>query len=110
MKHWFSVLTLLGLSVTNTYAQTWEITPEFWQMPRSANSVSHDPQLQAAVANYLRAPNSKMRVHYQKRDEANAWAEELRGWLIALGIEADRIELVDDNPAALLKLEVTDKP
>lgn len=78
-------------------------------MPRSAQRVLRDTTLRAVVADYLRTPKAKIRVHYQKRDEASAQAEEVRGWLIALGIESDRIELVDDNPADLLKLEVTDK-
>lgn len=99
---------LISLASVNVGAQTWEIAPEFWLSPRNGDSVLQNPQLRAGMNMYLRAPESKVRVHYQKRDESTAQAEELRGWLIALGIEADRIVLMDDNPQPTLKLEITD--
>lgn len=99
---------LMGLFSASIGAQTWEIGPDFWLTPRRADYVLQSPELRAGMSAYLRAPQSKLRVHHQKRDEATAQAEELRGWLIALGIEADRIELLDDNTQANLKLEIMD--
>ena len=89
-------------------AQTIELSPEFWLAPRSGQAVRDNPQLQAAVAVYLQAAQARVRLHHQKRDESTAQAEELRGWLIALGIEADRINLEDDNSVEPIKLEITE--
>ncbi len=103
-----ALILLLSLSSLKLGAQTWEIGPDFWLTPRRADAVLQNPESRAGMAAYLRAPESKLRLHYQKRDEATAQAEELRGWFIALGVEADRIELLDDNPRPNLKLEITD--
>lgn len=87
-------------------AQTFALPAEFWLAPRSGLAVRADPQLQRAVTAYLQSERTRIRVHHQKRDESIAQAEELRGWLIALGVEAGRLELTDDNPVDLIKLEI----
>lgn len=106
MKHslWTIILTTLWIAPCS--AQILEIAPEFWLAPRSGQTVRDNPQLQSTVAAYLQSPHARVRLHYQKRDESTAQAEELRGWLIALGIEADRIDLEDDNTVDPIKLEI----
>lgn len=89
-------------------AQTFSIPGEFWLAPRSGQTIRAEPQLQQAFAAYLQSERTRLRVHHQKRDESIAQAEELRGWLIALGVEAERIEMVEDNPLAPIKLEIMD--
>jgi len=54
----------------------------------------------------LQSERARLRLHHQKRDESIAQAEELRGWLIALGVEAERIEMVDGNPLNAIKIEI----
>ena len=89
-------------------AQVFTLPQEFWQAPRSGSAVRAEPQLQQAFAAYLGAPRTRWLLHHQKRDESIAQAEELRGWLIALGVEAERIELADDNTLNTLKLEIVE--
>ena len=89
-------------------AQTFTVPGEFWQAPRSGQTVRAEPQLQRAFAAYLKTERTRLRLHHQKRDESIAQAEELRGWLIALGVEAERIEMADDNPLNTLQLEIMD--
>ena len=87
-------------------AQTFTLPVEFWLAPRSGQAVRAQPQLQQALTAYLQSERARIRVHHQKRDESIAQAEELRGWLIALGVEAARLELTDENPLDLIKLEI----
>lgn len=89
-------------------AQTFTLPLEFWLAPRSGQALRAQPQLQQALAAYLQSERTRIRVQHQKRDESIAQAEELRGWLIAMGVEADRIELTDENPADTIKLEIMD--
>ncbi len=89
-------------------AQTYALTSDFWLAPRSGQAVRAQPQLQQALAVYLQSERARIRVHHQKRDESIAQAEELRGWLIAMGVEAARIELTDENPVDVIKLEIMD--
>jgi hypothetical protein len=89
-------------------AQTYTVPEEFWLAQRSGQALRAQPQLQQALVAYLQSERTRIRVHHQKRDESIAQAEELRGWLIAMGVEAARIELTDENPADLIKLEIMD--
>ena len=89
-------------------AQTFTLPSEFWLAPRSGQAVRAEPQLQQAFSAYAQSDRVRVRLHHQKRDESIAQAEELRGWLIALGLEAERIEMADDNSIDAIKLEVTD--
>ena len=108
MKWALGISLATVLWVTTCGAQTIELAPEFWLSPRSGQMVRDNPQLQSIVAIYLQSPLARVRLHHQKRDESTAQAEELRGWLIALGIEADPIDLEDDNPVDPIKLEITE--
>mgnify|MGYP001596163115 CR=1 FL=1 len=89
-------------------AQTYNLPIDFWLAPRSGQAVRAEAQLQQALTAYLQSERTRIRVHHQKRDESIAQAEELRGWLIALGVEAARIELTDENPLDAIKLEIMD--
>ena len=106
MRRVLWAIMVAGLWIAPCSAQTIELSPEFWLAPRSGQAVRDNPQLQAAVAAYLQSPQARLRLHHQKRDESTAQAEELRGWLIALGIEADRIDLEDNNTVDPIKLEI----
>jgi len=101
---------LAGLWVMPAGAQTFDVPSELWLMPRSGQTVRDNAQLQRALAVYFQLVQPRVRLHYRKSDEAAAQAEELRGWLIALGIDAERIDLVEDNPAGPIKLEITESP
>lgn len=100
-------LAIIGLCwCASSLAQTFTLPSDFWLAPRSGQTVRGTPQLQQAVAAYLRLDRGGLRLHHQKRDESIAQAEELRGWLIALGVEAGRIEMADDNPLDTITLEI----
>ena len=106
MKWLLGVSLIAALWINACSAETILLAPEFWLAPRSGQTVRDNSQLQSMVAIYLQSPLARVRLHHQKRDESSAQAEELRGWLIALGIEADRIDLEDDNPVDPIKLEI----
>lgn len=93
---------------TQCVAQTFTLPAEFWLSPRSGQAVRAEPQLQQAFAAFAQSDRTRLRLHHQKRDESIAQAEELRAWLIALGLEAERIEMTEDNPIDAIKLEIMD--
>lgn len=103
------LLTLMVLVwAVPSSAQTFSVPNEFWLTPRSGQVVRTEPSLQQAFAAYIQSDRTHLRLHHQKRDESIAQAEELRSWLLVLGIEAGRIEMVDNNPLNTLKLEIVD--
>ncbi len=64
-----------------------------WDQVTSAVSVLQLPALQRAVSRYESTLNSNMVIRYPGGDDGNAWAVELRNWLVSLGVSLDRIKL-----------------
>jgi len=89
-------------------AQAFDVPTELWLAPRSGQAIRNNAQISQALERYFQLAQARVRLHHHKRDESSAQAEELRGWLIALGIEASRIELVEDSPTDQLTLDITD--
>lgn len=89
-------------------AQDFTLPESFWLSPRSGPAVIAEPAIAQAVTRFLHRPGARLVLHHARGDEASAQAEELRGWLIALGLEASSIELVPDGAAGrALRIEVT---
>ena len=106
MKFGFPAVLMVWCWVAPSVAQTFVLPSDFWHVQRNGQTLRAAPQLQQALAAYLQSEQARLRLHHQKRDESIAQVEELRGWLIALGVEAERIELSDDTTADAIKLEI----
>lgn len=76
------------------------VPAELWEQPRSAQAVLAQPILRQAIAAWFTQPASPLVVHHGNGEETQLRAEELRGWLIALAVEAARIELRGDMPGS----------
>ena len=94
------------------------ITAEDWARPRSGESLVRMPALKRTVRDYLdqkRKSSQKdqrgqrISSRHPRGEEGVLWAEELRGWLVALGIPSADITV---NPASgridAVELAVTD--
>lgn len=67
--------------------------------PRDSIAVSRHPVLRTAVTPLLQDPYATLRLRYPGGDEGSLRAGELRAWLVALGIEAERIALQPGSSA-----------
>lgn len=76
------------------WAEQWDVTASQWAQPRNGEALVRHPGISAAVQRLLGSPGSSLELHYAGGDDGLLWASELRGWLIALGVESPRIELV----------------
>jgi len=65
-----------------------------WDQVQSAMSVIQLPALQRVVSQFESTPDSILVIRYPGGDAGNAWAFELRNWLVALGISLDEIHLL----------------
>lgn len=98
-------LLLIPLSAA---AERWTLSPAFWLTPRSGARILAEPAITQAVGRVLDEPRARLRLHHARDDESQAQAEELKGWLTALGIDPARIELAADGGVdRLLAIEVT---
>jgi hypothetical protein len=87
-------------------AQVADLPPELWDRPRSAQSVMAQPVIRQAVAALQARSDARLRIVHAARQEPVLQAEELRAWLIALGVEHTRVQLRADNAAAAIRLEI----
>ncbi len=83
------------------------ITAEQWARPRSGDSVVKLPGLATLVEAVERDAASRLVVRFAGGDEGSLWAEELRSWLVALGLPSARIQLEPGLPQSdALRLEL----
>ena len=87
------LLSLLLCSVS--WAQpVGSITAEQWSRPRHGEGLVDMPGLNTAIDAYLRRADGQIVIHHPAEEEGLFWAEELKGWLTALGVESSAIRLV----------------
>ncbi len=77
-------------------AQTFVVPPELWDRPRSGRVMLEQAAIRQAVNTYLAQPGARLVVHHGSSQESALLAEELRAWLMALAVEAERVTLRGD--------------
>ncbi|MCE5182238.1 MAG: hypothetical protein LLG15_10600 [Betaproteobacteria bacterium] len=101
------LLVWCGLAISQAFGQSWEVSPELWEKPRSGVAVRTQASLHQCVEAYLAQPAARILIHHADNEESLLQAEELRAWLVALAVEAARIELaVDLKPNRNLNVEL----
>lgn len=70
------------------------ITAEDWSHPRNGVFVARLPAVAAAVDQMTARPNRKLLIRYPDGEAGVLWAQELRAWLVAMGISSNRIDIV----------------
>lgn len=98
---WFAALVA-------AQAQGVAVVSDLWDRPRTARAVLAEPAVRQAVAAWISQAPARLSIHHAPGQEAPVQAEELRAWLIALGIEAERVTLRGDlRIGEPLRLEVS---
>jgi hypothetical protein len=105
--NWFRGVWLL-IAMLAGQAQAADLAPEFWDRPRSAQTVLAQPAIRQAVAALQYRSDARMLIVHGTRQESQAQAEELRAWLVALAVESARVQLRADLAAATIRLEIVD--
>jgi len=94
---WRSVFItfFMAIAVSVCTAETVRvITAEEWSRPRRGADLVALPALADTVNDFLRRPDQLIQIRYPGGEEGVLWAEELRGWLVALGLESANLRLV----------------
>lgn len=90
--------------------QSFPLPAEFWEQPRSAQALLEQPALRSNVSAWLAKPGGTLVIHHSSGEDALLRAEELRAWLIALAVEATRIDVAGDLPGnGELRIELITK-
>lgn len=103
MSRWLQIVVTVMLPLS---LQAAEIAPELWDRPRSAQAVMAVPAIRQAVAAWQQNAAARIMIVHGARPEAQAQAEELRAWLVALAVDSARLFLRVDPAAGSVSVEV----
>lgn len=94
LKHTaFILFSLLALVASAAHAETCVVDDGFWQQPRSGMAVLNNTAIKPCVMALLADNKGKLFIIYNDTDESGISANELRQWLVALALPAERIIL-----------------
>ena len=85
-------ITLLLLSLP-ALAEPITLTADDWARPRSGEVVASHPLVARIVDAFEHKPDSAIVIAHASGEAGQLWAEELRSWLVALGVGSDCIRL-----------------
>ena len=109
-----ALLVLLVCTAAGVQAETsCAVGSAEWSRPRSAAMVRALPGVRDCVQAWLAAPDRHLVLVSAPGEEGGLWANELRDWLIALGVPSAAIELRavgTDKELLLLRLEAVLAP
>lgn len=78
-----------------------------WSIPKQASTILAMPAINSSMLKLQKNMSSTLKLKYPGGDEGTLWANELRSWLIALGLSSKRIELVPGSAiSTTIELEV----
>jgi len=94
--------------VTNVFSADIELLrANEWSVPKKASTLLVMPAIQKSMEKLQNNVNSTLKIKYPGGDEGTLWVNELRSWLIALGLSSNRIELVPGSAiSTTIELEV----
>lgn len=88
------ILALLWAAPAAAEMRHFTIDAELWSAPRSGAALVQMEPLREAVTELMRRPGSRIVVRYPGGEAGQLWVQELRAWLVALGVSSSRIELI----------------
>ncbi len=86
------LLCFLGLVSSLSLAASAIISADQWASPRSGSRVAQLPGLGQLISDFDPAV-AQIVIYYAPGETGTLWAEELRSWLVALGVPSNRISL-----------------
>jgi hypothetical protein len=85
------------------------ISADEWARPRSGESLVEMPALADTVRDYLASNDRRISIRHPQGEEGVLWAEELRSWLVALGVpSADIVLSPESTRIDAIELAVTE--
>lgn len=97
---WFFSANTLAADIELLHANEWSV-------PKQTSTLLAMPAVHKSMQKLQKNVNSLLKIKYPGGDEGTLWANELRSWLIALGLSSQRIELIPGSAiSTTIELEV----
>ena len=88
------MMLLLLSSPLVASAFDWTLSAEEWARPRSAQRILSLQPVSESVRLWMQSPGYQLVIKYPGGEEGALWGEELKDWLVALGVPSSGIEAV----------------
>ena len=100
--------TLLFLVSSSLWAKNIELLhAKEWSVPKQTATLLAMPAVHKSMIKLQNDSNSTLKIKYPGGDEGTLWVNELRSWLVALGLSSKRIDLVPGSAiSTTIELEV----
>ncbi len=88
-------------SSINVFAQSEgvKLSSESWETHRHGESILKNEAIANVIIEWLSKPQLSLEIRYPGGEEGELWVEELRDWLVSLGIPSSVIQLVPGSEA-----------
>ena len=87
------LLLLFTVSVNHAAANTFSIDAEEWARPRNGEMIIAMPAIREAVTTWMRMKQADITIRYPGGETGILWAQELRDWLVSLGVQSNALIL-----------------
>lgn len=104
----FIIAIVMLVFVTNAFSADVELLhANEWSVPKQTVTLLVMPAISKSMRKLQNNTNSMLKIKYPGGDEGTLWVNELRSWLVALGLSSNRIELVQGSAiSTTIELEV----
>lgn len=100
-------LLLLALSSRVSGEPVYILTAAQWAGPKQGDRILQMDGIRDAVLEMDARPGTHLLLRYPGGDEGSLWVEELRSWLLTLGVGSEMIETRPGSPATdVIEMEV----
>ena len=85
----------------NAFAQgdSIKLHAETWDVPRHGEVLLNIPELSTIVRQWMENTQQNIELRYPGGEEGELWVEELKGWLVSLGVPSNVILLSPGSEA-----------
>lgn len=80
---------------------------EQWELSRSGDALTKIPAINKVINQWSLKPQQRIELHYPGGEEGELWVEELRDWLVSLGVPSKNIVVMPGSGVEdVIKLHV----
>lgn len=98
MKKFLFIMMLLIAPALLAAEFQWTVSAEEWARPRSGERILALQPLAEGVRAWMQSPGGYLlEIKYPGGEEGALWGEELRDWLISLGVPSSGIQVISGH-------------
>ncbi len=99
----FVATLILWLCTAPAQAEVFALSDEDWARPPTGERVLQLPAIKRAAQYWSQDTSRRILIYHPGDAKSTRWAAELNDWLVALGINSDRLSLrIGSEPGQLL--------